>query len=1015
MQRRGSNMLHWRYAIMTVLILAVTSAGQSGFTLKNESRLPWSFKQGGFISDWLVIGGFPNRDGKGYDRDYLQAHGGESKIEPAEGMTHALPDGSQLSWHTYESPYNHVNFMDVFKDANFPNTVAYVYATVDHPEGGKAVLSLGSTVGCKIWLNGELVFAKSSGGPANESNHVEVDMVAGRNSILVKSVHGGWTWRFKLRFINPADFSLLHDFTLSPSIQKTENDDDLVILTDRSFNPKLREIDARVEVVKAGGKSVASEVAKRGETVTFDTKKWHDGAYEIVLETQDTRDKLVTDYLNWYKGDAVKAAKALLATVPKNPAKPSELIHRMLATFIEDRLGENLSKADSNDLDVLNSPLMEFEELRMGQFASARANGFVRLAYTDDIDATPQFCRAYLPRKYDAKRKWPLVLNLHGYNGSNPEYVRWWSVDRRHDYVPDHYPIIYMEPHGRGNTGYEGIGERDILHCVEMAKQRFNVDEDRIYLNGSSMGGNGTWYVGSRHPDIFAAIAPVYGGSDYHVFFKEDRLAKLTARERFDFERNSSFAQVEALLTTPIFVIHGDADQSVDVEQSRYSTKMLQRWGYNIRYHEFPGYGHEGIDYADELMPWFLRQRRNARPAKVRIRAADLESASAHWVKVTQLDDPYAFVHVEAEILRDNTIRLSSENVLEIELSPRSPLVDEKQPITVIWNIQDIRQQKLKSGSMVLSQKDYSPAPLTKKPQLPGRLGDLTTTPFAIVIGTASEDSLMTRLCQQKARERAADWKSWQKYEPRVFLDSEMKDEQIAEFSLILFGDESTNLITRKLSSEIPLHVSSHEIMIAGRSFKVRDAFVEMLYPHPRNPARYVAVIAATSAAGMYFCNNANRDYDFLIQDGSVPNQRLGRPIDKLYVARGLFDHNWKLSPGLMQTGDDELRRSAPVRRVLPDLTTTIDNLPAVETAVYDSLAGKYQIPHGPSIAILREGDKLIGIDPNGQHLRLYPTSEMEYFADGEDVQLTFGKSAEGAKQVIIHVNNRDLPAIKVE
>ena len=74
-----------------------------------------------------------------------------------------------------------------------------------------------------------------------------------------------------------------------------------------------------------------------------------------------------------------------------------------------------------------------------------------------------------------------------------------------------------MEPHGRGNTQYLGMGDNDVVQSIAEAKRLFNVDEDRIYLTGESMGGWGVWNVAGRHPDIFAAIAPVHGGADYHA------------------------------------------------------------------------------------------------------------------------------------------------------------------------------------------------------------------------------------------------------------------------------------------------------------------------------------------------------------------------------------------------------------------------------------------------------------------------------------------------------------------
>ena len=43
------------------------------------------------------------------------------------------------------------------------------------------------------------------------------------------------------------------------------------------------------------------------------------------------------------------------------------------------------------------------------------------------------------------------------------------------------------------------------------------VDPDRVYLTGLSMGGYGTWETAIRHPDRFAAIAPICGGGSRSV------------------------------------------------------------------------------------------------------------------------------------------------------------------------------------------------------------------------------------------------------------------------------------------------------------------------------------------------------------------------------------------------------------------------------------------------------------------------------------------------------------------
>ncbi|MBX3008830.1 MAG: prolyl oligopeptidase family serine peptidase [Melioribacteraceae bacterium] len=982
-------------------------------SLKNEMRLPWATATGDYLRDWLIIGGFPNQDGKGIDTDFLRENGGEISIEPTEEMTHTTPTGSKLVWKKYSSPYNYVNFFAALNGLDFNMKAAYAFAKISRPVDGKVVISFGHNVNNKVWINGKLVYESRNDYTASENRQIEVDMNKGDNSILLKSVHGGWTWGFVFRIIEPDKFSLAHNFKLSPSII-SDNNDELIIKTDRSLNPEIQKINVNVKVVTAGGKIVIEKTARRGEQVSFNTSKWNDGAYDICFRSHDTKGEIITNYLYWYKGDAISAAKKIIASVPNNPTSSDELIHVMLSEMIYDKLGKDLDKVDSSLISRIYSPLLEYEELKLNtkvKNASVRPNGFVRLAYLDEIDNTPQFCRAYLPLEYDPNKKWPLVINLHGYNGANPVYVKWWSIDQRHTDLVDRYPVINIEPHGRGNTSYNGIGELDVLKCIEMAKELFNVDEDRIYLKGESMGGGGTWNVGTRNPELFAAIAPVYGGWDYHVSMNENQIAKLTERERFINERNSNFAQADALLTTPVFVSHGDIDLAVDVRHSRYAANMLQRWGYDIRYHELPGFGHEGMPYIDQLMPWFLKHERIAHPKVVRVRSGYLKSASAHWVKVLQRENPYSFIEVEAEILINNTIRLSTKNVLDIELSPSSTLIDPEKPVKVIWNINDIRDTKINNGKISLRAENYNPLKIFKTPKIEGPVSDLSTTPFAVIIGTISEDSLMVKMCRQKAMDFVRGWKEWQKYEPRVFNDYELNDEDMKKYSLILYGDSKANLVTKKMGNKIPLKISENIIKITGKSFLAENASVQMIYPHPLNSERYVSVIGATSGKGMYFYNGASNQFDFVIQDGIV-----GREKDKLYIAKGLFDYNWQINSNLLELGDPEIRKVSPVIKVLPDLKTTIDNLPTIDQRVYESYSGKYEIQPGINIKVFIDNNKLMATTPDGNTIQLLPINEVEYFIDGVDILITFFRNEKGVvENLIVHQGVNDMSIRKTE
>jgi hypothetical protein len=188
-----------------------------------------------------------------------------------------------------------------------------------------------------------------------------------------------------------------------------------------------------------------------------------------------------------------------------------------------------------------------------------------------------------------------------------------------------------------------------------------------------------------------------------------------------------------------------------------------------------------------------------------------------------------------------------------------------------------------------------------------------------------------------------------------------------------------------------------------------------MVYAHPLNPDRYVFIIGATSGAGLYFYSDRSRDFDFAIHDGRFANERLGWPMDKLIIARGRFDYNWQLNDKTLEIGDAELRQRAPLRKVRPDLTIAVDNLPVIDPQIFDSLAGMYEIAPGAHVSVFRAGDKLLGKGPDGKTVQLYPTSELVYFLGEDDLQLTFVKDDSGVVQsMVIHNRGQDITARKI-
>jgi dienelactone hydrolase len=1005
------------------LALATALAGGASFAqpapapappaarLRDEQRLPWVRNDEWFVKTWLVVGPFSSS----FDEDAL---GGEAAARPKADQQQPRRDGPSLKWKALTAWSDAVQLDDEIGATADTRGIAYAFATVVRARGGKALLAIGSDDDVRVFVNGTSVHEHRGRRPlVLDEDRVEVPLKEGDNAVLVKLAQRGGPWAFSLRVLEPgavlAPAVEIGPFVLDEGVPSGS----LSVRTDvagRAGAP------VEVDVVAPGGVIVASRRVARGATVAFDGRAWADGPYEARFTTTSAAGRAWTTHLPWYKGDPRPFARRVVEEAKTaDTSQPAGMIRQMLGALVLDRVGGDLERASPAALLRAHSALMEAAELDLdaaGKTGRVRGYGFVRLAWRDDTDGSVQFCRAYLPPGYRPGRRWPMILQLHGFNPANPEYVRWWGVDGRHHGV---HTVdrgldapIFLEPHGRGNTGYQGLGEKDVLRAIAEAEKLFSVDEDRVGLTGDSMGGWGTWQVGTRNPDLFCGIAPVYGGADYHVQLPEDALPKLDAAEKALWERRSSVAQAESLLNVPVFVLHGDQDKSVNVEYSRWIVRMLQRWGYDVRYRELPGRGHEDMKVQPEVVDWLLQQRRVAHPLHVRLRTAEPQSARAYWLSLDRPDDAAAFQDADAEVIGPNRIRLDTRNVLAATLRP-GPLVDAAKPVEVVWN-GVARSLPLQDGAVALRAEGDRPAALAKSRATPGRFNDVWNTPFAIVVGTVSADPAMRKACEWKGRAAVDNWRTWQRQTPRVFEDTEIGEADLARYSLVLVGGPADNAVARRLADRIPLAVTQDAFVIDGTRFEARDAMAAVVYPSPLNPERYVAVVAGTSPGGLWFWEPGDRnagDWDFYVVDGRSSAAAASIPPgfpERGRIVSGLFDRDWRLREASIVRGDAELRAKAAVSAA----PVPVD----VDPAVFDRLVGTYDVGPGTRVAVKRDGSRLMAVEGQEAPVELLPESETTYFLLVQNLRVVFETDASGrATGLVVKAPGRDIPGKRID
>src|SRR5678816_2492216 len=107
---------------------------------------------------------------------------------------------------------------------------------------------------------------------------------------------------------------------------------------------------------------------------------------------------------------------------------------------------------------------------------------------------------------------------------------------------------------------YREAGADDVMRVVDEVTATYSIDPARMTITGPSMGGIGTAWVALRHPDRFAAAAPLCG---YHSYFvRRDFIGKaIRPWERVIAEERSNSAWAWNGRHVPMYIVHGTMDQ----------------------------------------------------------------------------------------------------------------------------------------------------------------------------------------------------------------------------------------------------------------------------------------------------------------------------------------------------------------------------------------------------------------------------------------------------------------------
>jgi predicted peptidase len=267
---------------------------------------------------------------------------------------------------------------------------------------------------------------------------------------------------------------------------------------------------------------------------------------------------------------------------------------------------------------MLLAPLGLAAQNNVAQADNAGVKGDQQRSYFFAAAGKQMPYRLYVPQSYDPARPTPLVVALHGYGGDQDYFFK--IVQDLPSMLEEH-GFIFVAPLGHAIDGwfgaplsvpgdaprsgggptptpdrtpeeeinYRALSEQDVLNVLDQVRQEYHIDPERTYLMGHSMGGFGTWWLGQKYAETWAAIAPLSGvlpGLDY---------------------------QLPRLQNVAVHVSIGGAENPAWVEASRRQVDAMKTMGIETDYFEPEGESHGSMiaPTVPRALDFLSRQRRN--------------------------------------------------------------------------------------------------------------------------------------------------------------------------------------------------------------------------------------------------------------------------------------------------------------------------------------------------------------------------------------------------------------------
>ena len=619
--------------------------------------------------------------------------------------------------------------------------------------------------------------------------------------------------------------------------------------------------------------------------------------------------------------DAVIQLKAKLATL--NPANPDLLADvELFRKGVVWGLRYDTPLTPNDELLVkkaLATGLRRAEALAANKTAWTTKKGRVLRGFVSAVDDSTQPYGVIIPESYDGTRPMRLDVVLHGSSRpvgmSELRFGARFDVGDENDAPAPDVDFIELHPLGRVENCYRWAGETDVFEAIEAVCRNYNVDRDRIVLRGMSMGASGTWHLGLKHPDRFAAIGPYCGYVDTHRFSETPvpgfiKVGPLPPHQELGLHMLDSVDYAANAAVVPAIAAIGEQDvffQAHVIMGEAFAKEKLQFVNLIS-----PGTGHviDPVTHAEQMrrIGDYAAKGLEHAPRHLHFVTWTLKYNRCHWLEVLALKQHYARAEIIANVTDDGHIEIAEPtNITRFAIHP--PVLKNASARLRIGGVEVAIP--LHNSALVFAQQNGAWQCLGarsdlifsgKRPGLQGPIDDAFSTPFLCVRGTGKPwNSEVNAWASASLRRFEYEWARYMRGNLPVRNDTDVTEADVRDKHLILFGDPGSNSWIAKALPSLPVNWTPNDVSLHAEQYSAADHAPVFICASPLAANRYIVVNSGHTfhekefAAFNYLLFPRLGDWALMkILSGSEQWQPTSPTFPEEVIRAGYFDEQWR-------------------------------------------------------------------------------------------------------------------------